>query len=346
MQRNHQTGSRRWQGDDERGNRYRNREEDQGRYSSAEDEREYGSYTENDEGDSSVRAGSYDQGRGRFAGRDPRETGGSTGRYAGYGSFGQGDYGGSRQRGTSGAQDRFGQRGYGQGGDFGQGSNYGQGRRGFSDYDDQFRRSSPGGFGQAQGSSAWRGYGVEGDYSTWNEPYGEGQQYTSRGDYGGTEFSGGTEFGGQGAQYRGQGSQYRGQGSQYGQGTQYGYGYGGAGQHRGKGPKGYQRSDERLKEMICERLREDPQIDASEVTVTVQGNRVTFDGSVDSRHTKNLIEDVAEQFGVDDVQNNLRVQRDQSQAGRSASGAASSGSRGASSGAGADEEQSKQKRSN
>ena len=87
------------------------------------------------------------------------------------------------------------------------------------------------------------------------------------------------------------------------------YGGTGMGQHRGKGPKGYQRSDDRLKEMICERLRDDPEIDPSEVSITVQGGKVTLDGTVDSRHAKNAIEDVAEQFGVQDVQNNLRVQK-------------------------------------
>jgi osmotically-inducible protein OsmY len=91
------------------------------------------------------------------------------------------------------------------------------------------------------------------------------------------------------------------------------------GQHYGKGPKGYQRSDERLKELICERLREDPHIDPSEVTINVQGGKVTLEGTVDSRQQKNAIEDVAEQFGVQDVQNNLRVQRT-SQAGGESGG--------------------------
>jgi osmotically-inducible protein OsmY len=81
------------------------------------------------------------------------------------------------------------------------------------------------------------------------------------------------------------------------------------GQHRGKGPKGYQRSDERIKELICERLREDPHIDPGEVTINVQGGKVTLEGTVDSRQAKNSIEDIAEQFGVQEVQNNLRVQK-------------------------------------
>lgn len=78
--------------------------------------------------------------------------------------------------------------------------------------------------------------------------------------------------------------------------------------HRGKGPKGFQRSDERVKELICERLSEDPHVDASEITVNVQGGKVTLEGSVDSRQTKNAAEDIAEQF-CQDVQNNLKVSR-------------------------------------
>jgi hypothetical protein len=174
-----------------------------------EEDRRYGNYTESDEGDSSVRAGSYDEGRDRVGGRP--------------------DYR----------------------------PNYHGG---------QFRHSSPGGFGQAQGSSAWRNHGVEEDSGPfrsggWSDPYGEGRRYP------------------------------------------------GTGPHRGKGPRGYQRSDDRLKEMLCERLRDDPNIDATDVSVNVESGRVVFEGTVDSRRTRHLIEDVADQFGVDDVQNNLRVIR-------------------------------------
>lgn len=37
--------------------------------------------------------------------------------------------------------------------------------------------------------------------------------------------------------------------------------------YRGKGPKGYERSAERLKELVCERLTEAPYLDASDITV-------------------------------------------------------------------------------
>src|SRR3954464_5160653 len=81
------------------------------------------------------------------------------------------------------------------------------------------------------------------------------------------------------------------------------------GQHGGKGPKGYHRSDQRIKELLSERLRDDPHIDPSEVSITVQGGKITLEGTVDSRQAKNAIEDIADQFGTQEVQNNLKVQR-------------------------------------
>jgi len=79
--------------------------------------------------------------------------------------------------------------------------------------------------------------------------------------------------------------------------------------HRGRGPKGYERSDERLKELICERLTDDPAIDASEVTIEITNKVVKLTGSVDERRIKYLIEDVIEQTGgVRDIDNQLRVQ--------------------------------------
>jgi osmotically-inducible protein OsmY len=47
------------------------------------------------------------------------------------------------------------------------------------------------------------------------------------------------------------------------------------------GPKGYERSDERLREVICERLTVDPDIDASDITVDVRNHAVTLRGLVD-----------------------------------------------------------------
>jgi osmotically-inducible protein OsmY len=77
--------------------------------------------------------------------------------------------------------------------------------------------------------------------------------------------------------------------------------------HRGKGPKGYERSDERLKELVCERLTDDDSIDASDVSVEVQDGRVTLEGTVESRRAKYDVEECAAQCGAQDIVNNLRI---------------------------------------
>lgn len=80
--------------------------------------------------------------------------------------------------------------------------------------------------------------------------------------------------------------------------------------YRGRGPKNYRRSDEAIREDVCERLTMDHDIDASEVEVNVQDGVVTFSGSVSDRQAKRLAEDIAESVrGVTDVQNELRVAR-------------------------------------
>lgn len=81
-------------------------------------------------------------------------------------------------------------------------------------------------------------------------------------------------------------------------------------QHRGRGPKGYQRSDERIREDVNDRLTDDPHIDASEIEVAVSNREVTLTGTVNSRFEKRHAEDLAESIsGVTHVQNNLRVQQ-------------------------------------
>jgi hypothetical protein len=78
--------------------------------------------------------------------------------------------------------------------------------------------------------------------------------------------------------------------------------------HRGKGPKNYQRSDDRIKDDINDRLSDDWFIDASDIDVTVQNGEVTLTGSVDERSAKRRAEDVAESVsGVKHVENRIRV---------------------------------------
>jgi hypothetical protein len=80
------------------------------------------------------------------------------------------------------------------------------------------------------------------------------------------------------------------------------------GPHRGRGPKGYTRSGERIREDVSDRLMEDSHLDPSDIEVSVTGTEVTLDGTVDSRGAKRRAEDHAEDVtGVTHVQNNLRV---------------------------------------
>jgi osmotically-inducible protein OsmY len=98
-------------------------------------------------------------------------------------------------------------------------------------------------------------------------------------------------------------SQYRQSG--YGQS---GYGVGRQQRRYPQGPKGYTRSDERLREDISERLMQAYDIDSSEVTVQVLSGKVVLEGTVPSRFMKHAIEDIADSApGVQDVDNRVRV---------------------------------------
>jgi osmotically-inducible protein OsmY len=80
------------------------------------------------------------------------------------------------------------------------------------------------------------------------------------------------------------------------------------GEHRGRGPRGYKRSDERIKEDINDRLTYDSFIDASDVEVSVANGEVILSGTVNSRSAKRYAEDIAELVsGVTNVENHLRV---------------------------------------
>ena len=81
-------------------------------------------------------------------------------------------------------------------------------------------------------------------------------------------------------------------------------------EHRGRGPKGYRRSDERIKEDVNDRLSDDYYLDASDVEVQVQNTEVTLTGTVRSRSDKRRAEDLAESVsGVTNVENRLRVKQ-------------------------------------
>jgi len=83
-----------------------------------------------------------------------------------------------------------------------------------------------------------------------------------------------------------------------------------SGSFRGRGPRSYQRSDERVREDVCEALTESDELDASELEVAVSSGEVTLSGLVEDRRSKRLAEDIAAGCrGVKDVHNQLRIKQ-------------------------------------
>jgi osmotically-inducible protein OsmY len=250
------------------------------------------------------------------------ERGSNENRYGRSGSSsGGGSYADSERRGRDEDYGRqFGQDEYRQ--------RHGQEYRGGYDYE---RDRSGVAYGAQSGESAPFGYGYD-PYGS--SEYGRGSQ--GRGGQYGQDWRGRQSMGGNiGRDWRGQG--YRGsEGS-------YGGAYGGdwdrergwwdrtrdemrswmgddeadrrrrmdemrQRSHYGRGPRGFTRSDDRIREDVCERLTYDWSVDASDIEVNVSKGEVTLTGSVESRHSRRRAEDIVEDVpGVRHVQNNLRV---------------------------------------
>ena len=82
--------------------------------------------------------------------------------------------------------------------------------------------------------------------------------------------------------------------------------------YRGLGPRGYVRSDQRIYEDLCDRLTENPFIDASDIAVTVRDRAVTLAGSVDNILALHQAEEIAREVaGVANVRNDLIVSGDE-----------------------------------
>lgn len=80
------------------------------------------------------------------------------------------------------------------------------------------------------------------------------------------------------------------------------------GPHRGKGPKGYTRSDERIREDVMDRLTDEWHVDATEIEVSVVDGEVTLTGYVHERYQKRRAEVVVANIpGVKEVENRIRV---------------------------------------
>jgi osmotically-inducible protein OsmY len=215
---------------------------------------------------------------------------------SGFGDYGSGmgDYRGSSGRGYE---------SYGSGSDMGisgEGSRYGAGG-GYGQY--------PSGYGSQRGGAGYNAgvYGGGGGYSAggFGGGYGGGgQDFSSRSGY---------------AQYPQQGNQYSGYGRPN-QDQSWSSSNATVGQYRGsRTPKGYTRSDDRIREDVNDRLMQSNDLDPSEIEVQVSSGEVKLTGTVESRHEKFLAEQLAEAvLGVKDIENQLRVQR-QNSGGRSES---------------------------
>ena len=78
--------------------------------------------------------------------------------------------------------------------------------------------------------------------------------------------------------------------------------------NRGKAPRGYKRSDQRIMDDIFDVVSSDFMLDSSDVEINVSNGVVTLSGYVLDRRDKRRIEDVVESIpGVIDVENRIRV---------------------------------------
>jgi osmotically-inducible protein OsmY len=81
-----------------------------------------------------------------------------------------------------------------------------------------------------------------------------------------------------------------------------------SGGHKGKGPRGYHRSDERIQEDVNDRLSDDAYVDASDIDVKVENGTIILSGHVPDKKAKRRAEDIAESVrGVNNVENRLRI---------------------------------------
>lgn len=80
--------------------------------------------------------------------------------------------------------------------------------------------------------------------------------------------------------------------------------------YAGRGPKGWRRSDDRIKDDVCEALEHHPEVDASDIEVDVKDGMVILKGNVEDRRQKRMAEDVIDQLqGVHDVKNELSINK-------------------------------------
>jgi hypothetical protein len=219
-----------------------------------------------------------------------------------------------RRLGESSSQGQ-GQRGYGRAiyGESGLGEPDRDERSGYSNRWHSSAGSGARGYGSSgYGSSGGYGQGTGGGYGQGSSGgYGQGTSggYAASGVYGGYHgLSGGYAGYGQGSSgYSPTGPDRDRFGSQRDQGFRSRDFRGG---FAGRGPKGYKRTDERVREDVCDRLSQDDEVDASDISVRVENGEVTLEGSTETRRQKHRAEEIAADVaGVSDVHNNVRVRK-------------------------------------
>lgn len=78
----------------------------------------------------------------------------------------------------------------------------------------------------------------------------------------------------------------------------------------GRGPKGWRRSPERMREDACEALYHSALVDASDIDIIIKDKILYLRGTVDSRETKREAERCVEDLpGIEDIQNELRIRK-------------------------------------
>ncbi|GAB4510823.1 MAG: hypothetical protein OHK0046_08070 [Anaerolineae bacterium] len=208
--------------------------------------------------------------------------------------YGQGQQRSSRYGRSEGDHGRYGQSGGQRGGSSGRqgGGEYGDRRGEFGGQ----RGSGQGGYG----SAGWGGYGQQGSRHGDESGYGqyEGNYSSGSGNWNVNTGLGATGRGMYGT-YEEDPVQTGTQGSQWARRE---------GPYYGHGPEGYQRSDERIREDVNERLMYHGGVNARKIQVKVENGEVTLEGQVGERRQKRMAEDAAEQVrGVKDVHNRLTV---------------------------------------
>ena len=227
------------------------------------------------------------QGQERFRGQDYGER------------YGNRSYGGNW--GNEDYERSYGGRGYGSG--------YGEGfDRGGDSFSGSHERDYPSNTGYWSGGQGygWRNRGYEGgDWQGQGWRSGQGRDWQGQGWRGwhgqGQDWQGPTY----GAYGQGQGPDWqRSMYGSFGQGQEWRR----QGRFSGMGPEGYQRSDDRIREDINDRLTEHGEIDATHVTVHVNNGEVTLTGDVDDRFMRRMAEDISDSVpGVRDVRNELKT---------------------------------------